>query len=93
MFWSDVPSSDYCHDVLQYLNQNDVQFVDKEFNLRARPTETLWSILKNMGDDEGWQAKTIDHLQRRIAKKLKEIDINNCPTNVFRHRKTTKKNC
>ena len=25
--------------------------------------------------DEGWEAKTIDHLQRRIAKKLKEIDI------------------
>ena len=24
---------------------------------------------------EGWEAKTIDHLQRRIAKKLKEIDI------------------
>ena len=25
--------------------------------------------------DEGWQAKKINHLQRRIAKKLKEIDI------------------
>ena len=28
-----------------------------------------------MVDDEGWEAKTIHHLQQRIAKKLKEIDI------------------
>ena len=56
-----------------------MQFVDKEFNPQncpqARPIEVLWSILKNMVYDERWEAKTIDHLQRRIAKKLKEIDI------------------
>ena len=75
MFWADLPSSHCGHDVLQHLNQNDVQFVDKEFNPEARPIETLRSILKNMGDDQGWEAKTNDHLQRRIAKKLKEIDI------------------
>ena len=57
------------------MNQNDVQFVDKEFNPQAHPIETLWSILKNMVYDEGMEAKTIDQLQRRIAKKLKEIDI------------------
>ena len=75
MFWPDLPSNHYGHDVLQYFNENDVQFVDKEFNPQARPIETLWSILKNMGYDEGWEAKTIEHLQQRIAKKLKEIDI------------------
>ena len=64
MFWLDLALSDYGHDVLQYLNQNDVQFVDKEFNPQACPIETLWSILKNMVDDEGWEAKTIDQLQR-----------------------------
>ena len=78
MFWPDLTSSHYGHDVLQYLNQNDAQFVNKEFNPQncpqARPIETLWSILKNMVYDEGWEAKTIDHLQRQIAKKLKEID-------------------
>ena len=75
LFWPHLPSSHYGHDVLQYFNQNEVQFVDKEFNPQARPIESLCSILKNMGDDQGWQAKTIDHLQRRISKKLKEIDI------------------
>ena len=75
LFWPDLSLSHYGHDVLQYLNQNDIQFVDKEFNPQARPIETSWSILKNMVYDEGWKAKTINHLQRRIAKKLKEIDI------------------
>ena len=79
MFWRDLASSHYGHDVLQYLNQSDVQFVDKEFNPQncpqVRPIETLWLILKNMVHDEGWEAKTIDHLQRRIAEKLNEIDI------------------
>ena len=57
LFWSDLPSSHYGHYVLQYLNQNDVQFVGKEFNPQncpqARLIETLWSILKNMAYDEG----------------------------------------
>ena len=75
MVWPDLASSHYGHDVLQYLNQNDIQFVDKKINPQARPIETLWSILKKMVYDERWEAKTIDHLQRRIAKKLKEIDI------------------
>ena len=70
LFWPDLPSSHYGHDVLQYLNQNDVQFVDKEFNPQARSIEILWSILKNMVYDEGWEAKTIDHLQRRIDIKI-----------------------
>ena len=41
LFWPDLASSHYGHDVLQYLNQNDVQFVDKEFNPQTRPIETL----------------------------------------------------
>lgn len=79
LFWPDLATSHYGHEVLQYLNQKGVQFVDKEFNPQncpqARPIETLWSILKNMVYDEGWEAKTIDQLQRRIARKLKEIDM------------------
>ncbi|CAF4230632.1 unnamed protein product [Rotaria magnacalcarata] len=79
LFWPDLASSHYGNNVLQYLDQNDVQFVDKKFNPQncpqARPIETLWSILKNMVYDEGWEAKTINQLRRRIEKKLKEIDI------------------
>ena len=57
LFWPDLASSHYGHDVLQYLNQNDVQFLDKEFNPQncpqAHPIETLWSVLKYMVYDEG----------------------------------------
>ncbi|CAF4118672.1 unnamed protein product, partial [Rotaria magnacalcarata] len=66
LFWSDLASSHYGHNVLQYLDQNDVQFGHKEFNLQncpqARPIETLWSILKNMVYDDGWEAKIINQL-------------------------------
>ena len=75
LFWPDLVSSDYGHDVLQYFNENDLQFVDKEFNRQARSNESLCSILNNMADDQRWQTKTIEHLQGRTAKKLKEIDI------------------
>ena len=43
---------------------------------QSKPIETLWSILKNMIYDQGWQATNIDHLKRRIQQKIKEIDIN-----------------
>ena len=43
---------------------------------QSRPIETLWSILKNMLYDQGWEAKNIDYLKRRIQQKIKEIDIN-----------------
>ena len=66
--------------VTSYLGQNDTQFVDKHFNPQncpqARPIETLWSILKNMVYDQGWEARNIDQLKRRIMKKIKEIDMN-----------------
>ncbi|CAF1359000.1 unnamed protein product [Rotaria magnacalcarata] len=79
LFWPDLALSHYGHNVLQYLDQNDVQFGHKEFNPQncpqARSIETLWSRLKNMVYDEGWEAKTINQLRRRIARKLKEIDI------------------
>ncbi|CAF4357455.1 unnamed protein product, partial [Rotaria magnacalcarata] len=64
-------SSHYGHNVLQYLDPNDVQFVHKEFNPQncpqTRPIETLGSILKNTVYNEGWEAKTINQLRRRIG--------------------------
>ncbi|CAF1307994.1 unnamed protein product, partial [Rotaria magnacalcarata] len=70
-YTSDKPSSHYGHNVLQYLDPNDVQFVHKEFNPQncpqTRPIETLGSILKNTVYNEGWEAKTINQLRRRIG--------------------------
>ena len=77
-FWSDLASNHYSKSVRHYLEENGIEFVQRDFNPQncpqARPIETLWSILKNMVYDQGWEAKTINQLQRRIVKKMKEID-------------------
>jgi transposase len=80
LFWPDLVASQYSKILTQYLDQNGVQFVAKEFNPQncphARPIETLWSILKNMVYDQGWQARNTDQLERRIAQKMEELDMN-----------------
>jgi transposase len=79
LFWPDLASSHYSKIVTRYLDENNVEFVDRQFNPQncpqARPIETLWSLLKNMVYDKGWEATNIDQLQRRITQKMKEIDI------------------
>ncbi|CAF2045304.1 unnamed protein product [Rotaria magnacalcarata] len=89
LFCPDLAPSHHGHNVVQYLDENSVQFVQKEFNSQNCPQirliETFWSILTDMVYNEGWEAKTIDQLQRRITKKLKEIGIKNFPTRVLRY--------
>lgn len=57
-----------------------IGFVTKECNPpncpQSRPIETLWSILQDMVYDQGWEAKNIDQLQRRIVAKMRQIDRN-----------------
>ncbi|CAF3637340.1 unnamed protein product [Rotaria socialis] len=69
----------YGHDVIWCLNDNKVKFVPIEYNPQncpqSCPIETLWSIIDDMVHDNGWEAKSIDQLKRRIIAKLKEIDL------------------
>ena len=64
LFWPDLASSHCSNMVTSYLDQNNIQFVDKHFNPQncpqTRPIETVWSILKNMVYDQGWKAKNIN---------------------------------
>lgn len=80
LFWPDLASSHYSNAVTSYLDEKDIRFVDKNCNPQncpqARPIETLWSILKNMVYDQGWEAQNIDQLEQRVSEKIKEIDIN-----------------
>ncbi len=77
LFWPDLVSSHYSNTVRQYLDQNGIQFVNRNFIPQncpqARPIETLWSILKDMVYDQGWEAKNIDQLKRRTTKKGKKL--------------------
>ena len=80
LFWPDLASSHYSNTVIHYLDDNGIKFVQQHCNPQnypqSRPIETLWSILKNMVYDQGWEAKNIDQLKQRITQKLKEIDLN-----------------
>ena len=88
LFWPDLASSHYSNMVTSYLDQNNIQFVDRHFNPQncpqTRPIETVWSILKNMVYDQEWEAKNINQLKRRIMQKIKKIDINLVQT-MFLH--------
>jgi transposase len=79
LFCPDLASSHYSNSVIRYLDENGIQFVTRDFNPQncpqSRPIETLWSILKNMVYDQGWEAQNIDQLKRRIMQKMKEIDV------------------
>ncbi|CAF0986273.1 unnamed protein product [Rotaria magnacalcarata] len=79
LFWPDLSSSHYGHDVIHYLNSNKVKLVPIAYNpqncAQSRPIETLWSIINDMVDDNGWETKTIDQLKRRAIAKFKEIDL------------------
>lgn len=80
LFWPDLASSHYSNTVTQFLDKNGIQFVSRDFNpqncSQARPIETLRSILKDMLYTQGWEAKNLNQLKRRISKKMKEIDMN-----------------
>jgi transposase len=79
LFWPDLASSHYSKIVTQYLDNNSIEFVEKDYNPQNcpqdRPIETFWSILSNKVYEKGWEAKSINQLKIRISKKLKEIDI------------------
>ena len=41
----------------------------------ARPIEDFWAHLKRNVYIDGWQAKNIDQLKKRISDRLKKIDL------------------
>ncbi len=79
LFWPDLARSHCGLKAVEYLDENGIHFVSQQDNPQncphARPIETLWSILEQMVYAGGWEAKNIDQLKKRIAKKLNELDI------------------
>ena len=79
LFWPDLARSNYARQVIDYLMKNGISVVSQQNNPQncpqARPIESLWSILDQLVYAHGWEAKSIEHLKRRIVKKLHEVDI------------------
>ena len=93
--WPDLASSHYSNMVTGYLDQNNIQFVDKHFNPQncpqTRPIEIVWPISKNMVYDQEWEAKNINQLKQRIMQKIKKIGINVVQTMFLHIRKQLRK--
>lgn len=79
LFWPDLASAHYAKTVTSFLDENDVNFVSRADNPpntpECRPIEDFWSILKGLVYAKNWQAKSMEQLRARIAKCLKEIDL------------------
>lgn len=80
MFWPDLASSHYAKKVVNFLKEQNIQFVPKDINPanlpEARPIEDFWADLKRDVYSNGWEAKNIQQLKARINNKLKNIDQN-----------------
>ena len=79
LFWLDLASSHFASSVIDFFDEQKIELVPKEKNPQngpqARPVETLWQILEEKVYADGWEAKTINQLKRRIQTKLKEVDM------------------
>jgi len=80
VFWPDLASSHYAKKVVNFLKEQNIQFVPKDINPanlpEARPIEDFWADLKRDVYSNGWEAKNIQQLKARINNKLKNIDQN-----------------
>ena len=70
IFWPDLASAHYAKKVVNWMQENEIKFVPKEDNPpnvpQARPIETFWSHLSHKIYEDGWEAKSINQLIRRI---------------------------
>ena len=80
IFWTDLASSHYAKKVLNYLNEQKVNFVEKVDNPanvpEARPVEDFWGDLKRAVYNKNWSAKNVVQLKRRICYCLGKLDLN-----------------
>ncbi|CAF3461979.1 unnamed protein product [Rotaria sp. Silwood1] len=79
LFWPDIAKAHYSKEVLDYLESVSVPIIPKINNPpnipQGRPIEDFWSVLAQLVYEKNWEAHTVKQLERRIKKKLKEVDI------------------
>ena len=79
-FWPDLASSHYANSVVNYMNAQNVKFVQKQENPanvpEVRPIEDFWSILKGKVYENGWRAENLDLLRNKIRLCIRNMDQN-----------------
>jgi len=80
IFWPDLASSHYADTVIDFMIEENIQFVEKYENPanvpEVRPIEIFWALLKALVYEGGWHAKNLEELRKRILLCLKKIDKN-----------------
>lgn len=78
VFWPDKASSHYARKVVDFLNESGIPFVPKEHNPtnlpQCRPIEDLWGALATLVYENGWEAKNLQQLKRRVKFCFKKLD-------------------
>jgi len=71
IFWPDLASAHYAKDTLATYARLGINYVMKEQNPpnlpMLRPIETFWSHLKAKVYSNGWEAKSIQEMKKRIS--------------------------
>lgn len=78
VFWPDLASSHYANSVQNWLYENKIRFVPKYLNPanvpEVRPIEDFFAYLKRKVYRNGWCAKNVKQLEKRIIATLSTID-------------------
>ena len=94
--WPDLASAHYGQDALQVLQENCIQFIPKEKNLRAvaslRLMEEYWAVLKKAMYDGGWEAKSFNKLWEIIKHKACKVSVKTIK-NLFQPVKDQTRHC
>ena len=79
VFWPDLASSHYAKTVVNWYNEQNINFVTKEINPANLPEvgsiEDFWAYLKRMVYADNYEAKNVVELTNRIKKCIKKIDL------------------
>ena len=75
LFWADLASSHYSKQIQDSPTAHQINFVQGQQNPlnvpQACSTETIWSLLEQKMYEGAWEAKTLNHLGRRIILEAK----------------------
>ena len=79
VFWPDKASAHYAASVREFLSSRNIEYVPKQNNPtnlpQCRPIEDFFGQLSAKVYAKGWRATTLDQLERKVRKCVKEVDL------------------
>ena len=74
-----MASSHYANSVQTWLMNHKIPFVPKSMNVanvpEIRAIEDFWGFLKRMVYNNGWEAKNLEELKKKIFACIRNIDV------------------